>query len=100
MEESDMAKPKTNGTSISVRVRLDESSKTILTRAAELRRISLSDYVRQVTVPQAQREVAAAADQTIALTPEEQLAFWTALSEPVELTPAQKQLGQLMRGQP
>lgn len=80
-------------------VRLDTDSKDALARAAELRRISVSDYVRQVTVSQARREVAAAAEQTIAMTPEEQLAFWTALGEPAKLTPAQKKLGKLMRGE-
>ncbi|HEY1068485.1 MAG TPA: DUF1778 domain-containing protein [Pirellulales bacterium] len=79
-------------------VRLDEESKQALTRAAALRRVSVSDYVRQVTVSQAKREVAAAEEQTIAMTPEEQLAFWTALSQPARLTPAQKKLGKLMRG--
>jgi uncharacterized protein (DUF1778 family) len=80
-------------------VRLDENSKAILARAAELRRISVSDYVRQVTVSQARKEVAAAAEQTICLTPDEQLAFWIALNGPVKLTPAQKKLGKTMRGQ-
>lgn len=80
-------------------VRLDEQSKEILTRAARLRRISVSDYVRQITVAQARKEVAAAAEQTISLTPDEQLAFWTALTEPVKLTASQKKLGKLMRGE-
>lgn len=80
-------------------VRLDEESKAALVRAAELRGISVSDYVRQVTVSQARREVAAADAQTITMTPEEQLAFWTALSAPVELTAAQKSLGKVMRGE-
>ena len=31
-------------------VRLDEESKEVLARAAELRHISVSDYIRQVTV--------------------------------------------------
>ena len=79
-------------------VRMDEESKSVLTRAAGLRRISVSDYVRSVTVAQARKEVQAAGEQTISLTPEEQLAFWTALGEPVKLTPAQKKLGALMRG--
>jgi uncharacterized protein (DUF1778 family) len=78
-------------------VRLDQDSKSVLVQAAELRGISLSDYVRTVTVAQARREVDAAVTQTIALTPDEQLAFWTALSEPVKLTAAQKRLGALMR---
>lgn len=83
----------------SLMVRLDDDSKQALARAAELRGVSVSDYVRLVTVTQARKEVAAAAAQTIALTPDEQLAFWTALAEPVTLTPAQKELGRRMRGE-
>jgi uncharacterized protein (DUF1778 family) len=96
-----MAKPRTNGRSRKpspLMVRLDEESKSVLARAAELRRISVSDYVRAVTVAQARKEVAAAGGQTIALTPDEQLAFWAALSAPPKLTAAQKKLGALMRG--
>jgi uncharacterized protein (DUF1778 family) len=40
-----------------------------------------------------------ARQRTIALTPEEQLAFWKALEEPVRLTSAQRKLGRLMRGE-
>lgn len=79
-------------------VRLDAESKQALSAAAELRRISISDYVRTVTVAQARREVASARDQTILLSPDEQLAFWQALNAPTKLTPAQKRLGALMRG--
>jgi uncharacterized protein (DUF1778 family) len=82
----------------SLMVRLDDESKECLTQAAKLRGISLSDYVRAVTVPQARREVLAAREQMLALTPEEQLAFWTALAEPPKLTKAQRRLGSLMRG--
>jgi uncharacterized protein (DUF1778 family) len=84
--------------SSSLMVRLDSQSKQALAEAAGLRRISVSDYVRIVTVAQARREVASARDQTILLSPEEQLAFWQALQAPVKLTPAQKRLGALMRG--
>jgi uncharacterized protein (DUF1778 family) len=79
-------------------VRLDDESKSYLAEAAELRQISVSDYVRTVTVAQARREVEAARDQTIALTPDEQLAFWTALDAAPALTPAQRRLGAIMRG--
>ena len=82
----------------SLMVRLDEESKVYLARAAELRRISLSDYVREVTVAQARKEVRAAREQVLALTPEEQLAFWKALNDPPTLTDAQRRLGALMRG--
>src|SRR5438093_11381650 len=80
-------------------VHLDDDSKAFLAQAAELRRISVSDYVRTVTVAQARKEVLAAREQTIALSPEEQLAFWNALSEPPQLTDAQRQLGSVMRGE-
>lgn len=79
-------------------VRLDEESKAFLAQAARLRQISVSDYVRTITVAQARREVQAAREQTIALTPEEQLAFWKALNETPRLTDAQKELAATMRG--
>ena len=78
---------------------LREPAQVHRTRAAELRGISMSDYVRQVTVAQARKEVEAAGGQTIVMTPEEQLAFWNALSQPAKLTAAQKRLGKLMRGE-
>ena len=93
--------PRTPAGSLAVRslmVRLDDQSKAYLTRAAALRGISLSDYVRTVTVAQARREVLAARDQALALTPEEQLAFWEALAAPPVLTEAQRRLGSVMRG--
>jgi uncharacterized protein (DUF1778 family) len=80
-------------------VRLDEESRAFLAEAARLRRVSVSDYVRSVTVAQARKEVLAAREQTIALSPEEQLAFWNALNEPPKLTEAQQRLGALMRGE-
>jgi uncharacterized protein (DUF1778 family) len=79
-------------------VRLDAESKQCLADAASLRHVSVSDYVRTVTVPQARREVRAATEQVIAMTPEEQLAFWNALNEAAKLTPAQRRLGSMMRG--
>jgi uncharacterized protein (DUF1778 family) len=79
-------------------VRLDEESKAFLTQAAKLRRISVSDYVRTVTVAQARRDVEAADQQTITMSPEELRAFWDALNETPKLTPAQKRLGAIMRG--
>lgn len=80
-------------------VRLDQSSKTSIATAAKMRRISISDYVRSVTVTQAEREIQQADQQTIGLAPAEQLAFWNALNEPVELTAAQQRLAALMRGE-
>ena len=79
-------------------VRLDEDSKTYVTKAAELRKVSISDYVRMVTVAQARREVSQAEQSTISLTPEEQLAFWNALNATPNLTKSQRELGKIMRG--
>jgi uncharacterized protein (DUF1778 family) len=79
-------------------VRLDDDSKTCLSQAAKLRGISLSDYVRTVTVPQARREVLAAREQTLAMTPTEQLDFWNTLAAPPTLSESQKRLGSIMRG--
>ena len=80
-------------------VRLDEQSKRCLVEAARLRHISVSDYVRTVTVPQAKREIQAAREQVLVLTPEEQLAFWNALNETPVLTASQRRLGAIMRGE-
>lgn len=78
-------------------VRLDENSKSYLTKAAELRKVSVSDYVRMVTVAQARREVSQAEQSTIAMTPEEQLTFWNALNATPQLTKTQRELGRTMR---
>lgn len=75
-------------------ISFDAESVQALTTAAELRRISVSDYVRSAAVAQARREIASAREQS----PEEQLSFWQALQSPVELTPPQKRLGALMPG--
>lgn len=80
-------------------VRLDEDSKSCVTKAAELRKVSISDYVRMVTVAQARREVSDAEQSTIALTPDEQLTFWNALNATPKLTKAQRELGRAMRGE-
>jgi uncharacterized protein (DUF1778 family) len=81
-------------------VRLDEESKACLCRAAELRGISLSEYVCTAAVAHARRELLASLKQTqtLTLTAEEQLAFWEALAAPPKLTEAQRRLGAMMRG--
>lgn len=100
-----MAKAKPSRSRKSVRpstsplmVRLDAESKTFLARAANLRHISVSDYIRIVTLAQARREVQAASEQTIRLSSEEQIAFWEALRQAPKLSTAQRQLAAIMRG--
>ena len=92
-------KVETTRTASPLMVRLDNESKKCLSQAAELRRISVSDYVRTVTVPQARREVRSSREQVITLTPEEQLAFWNALNEKPKMTDRQRKLGRVIRGE-
>jgi uncharacterized protein (DUF1778 family) len=99
MSKSRLANSPAKAAASALMVRLDAEGKRLLVEAAELRRISVSDYVRIVTVAQARRDVASAREQTIALSPEEQRAFWQALEAPAKPTPAQKRLGSLMRGE-
>lgn len=80
-------------------VPLDEESKRCLADAAGLRGISVSDYVRTVTVSQARREVHAAEQRVIAMTADEQMSFWSALNQTPRLTSAQCRLGTMMQGQ-
>ena len=89
---------KSNGKTSPLMVRLDRESKAYLAKAAELRRISVSDYVRDVAVRQARTEVVAAREEVIRLSPADQLAFWKALHAPVKLTKSQKHLSAIMRG--
>ena len=63
---------------------LDEESKACLGRRRELRRISVSDYVRTVTLPRHGVRFWHAREEIIALLAEEQLAFWKALNETSE----------------
>ena len=79
-------------------VRMDRPSKGVIARAARLRGVSASDYVRSVVVAHARRELEESRAQTLKLSAAEQLAFWSALREPVSLTARQRELARLMRG--
>lgn len=81
-----------------VMLRMDQSSKKVLTRAATLRGVSMSDYVRQVVLAQARRELDEARSRTISLSAAEQHEFWVALQAPVKLTKRQRELSRVMRG--
>lgn len=81
-----------------VMVRIDPRSKSVIARAARLRGVSASDYVRLVVLAQARRDVDEAESRTMTLSPEDQLAFWTALQEARPLTKKQRELGRIMRG--
>lgn len=85
--------------SANLMVRLDPPSKGMIVRAARRRGVNTSDYVRAVVVEEARRDVEEARTRTIRLSPADQEAFWRALRAPVRLTPRQRELGRLMRGE-
>lgn len=81
-----------------LQARLDLESKRAVEEAAKLRQVGLSDYIRLVLVPAAKREVALAKRQVVQMTADEQERFWLALQAPVKPTKAQRELGEIMRG--
>lgn len=85
--------------SITLQARMSREQKSLIQKAAKLRKMAVSDYLRQVLVPLAEREVKGADRQVIEMTAVEQTAFWQALEQPVKLTPAQRRLGRILRGE-
>ncbi len=81
-----------------LQTRLDPKSKQVVVKAAKLRNVGLSDYVRLVLVSTAKREVEQAKNQVLQMTADEQEKFWLALQAPAKLTKAQRKLGKIMRG--
>src|SRR5205814_29089 len=77
-------------------VRFDRGAKAIVRRAASLRGLSVSDYVRTRIVPLAQRDVDEAETGVLRLPREDQIAFWKALQDPPPPTRAQRALGKLV----
>jgi len=75
---------------------LSESDTRYLAHAARLRGISLNEYVTQVAIAQARKDIEAAMEHPIVMTPCELSAFWNALNSPVALTEKQKNLARLM----
>jgi uncharacterized protein (DUF1778 family) len=90
---------KSHGAIRPLMLRLDDETIICLSQAAELRGISVSEYVRTVAVAQARKDVRAAQEQMIALAPDEQLALWNALDQAPVLTDPQRQVGAIMRGE-
>jgi uncharacterized protein (DUF1778 family) len=91
--------PQKTGKGDNLMVRLDRQSKTLVRRVASLRGVSTSDYVRSIVIAAARRDLIESERSVISLSAEEQLAFWRALNEVPTLTPAQRRLGKLMRGE-
>ena len=60
---------------------------------------SPNDNPNAASLSQVRRAVGTSSSPTISLTPDEQLAFWTALSVPATLTKRQRELGKIMRSE-
>jgi uncharacterized protein (DUF1778 family) len=78
-------------------VRFDSGAKSLVLRAANLRGLSLSDYVRTRIVPLARQDVDEAETGVLRLARQDQIAFWQALQHPPAPTRAQRELGKLVR---
>ena len=78
-------------------VRCDRESKRVLERAAHLRGLTLSDYVRSRIVPLARQDVEEAETSVLRLPRDAQVSFWQALQNPPPLSRKQRELGRLVR---
>lgn len=78
-------------------VRFDSAGKTLVKRAAAVRGLNVSDYVRSRIIVLAQQDVEEAETGVLRLPREDQIAFWQALQNPPPPTEAQLRLGALVR---
>ena len=78
-------------------VRFDSGTKSLVVRAASLRGLSVSDYVRTRIVPLAKQDVDEAETGVLRLAKQDQIALWQALQHPPAPTRAQRELGKLVR---
>jgi len=76
---------------------LDSRQKATLRRAAKLRGLSLSDYVRSRIVRAAELDIDDAQSRALSLSRADQLALWRALQNPPAPTRRQKELGARVR---
>ena len=82
-----------------LQARMRPENKSIIVKAAKLRAIPTSDYMRSVLLEHARKEVQNAENEVLQLTADEQLKFWGALDSSESLTESQVDLGKLMRGE-
>ena len=89
--------PTTGAKDANLLVRFDRGAKSLVQQAANLRGLTVSDYVRSRIVPMARQEVDEASTGVLRLPKEAQTAFWQALQRPPAPTKAQRALGKLVR---
>ena len=78
-------------------VRFDSAGKSLVKRAAAIRGLSVSDYVRSRITTLARQDVEEADTGVLRLPREDQIAFWQALQNPPPPTDVQRELGALVR---
>ena len=78
-------------------VRFDREAKSLVQRAATVRGLTDSDYVRTRVLPLAQQDVEESKTGVLPLTKEDQIVFWQALQHPPTPTRPQRALGKLVR---
>ena|SRR5215472_13817384 len=78
-------------------VRFDRSDKVLVQRAAHLRGLTVSDYVRSKILPLARQDIEEVNFNVLRLPKADQIAFWRALQHPPALSKTQKALGRLVR---
>lgn len=81
----------------SLLVRFDRQAKGIVQRAATVRGLTVSDYVRSRILTLATQDVEESESGLLRLAKADQIAFWQALQHPPAPTPAQRALGKLVR---
>lgn len=82
-----------------IQARINPANKEIITQAAKLREIPVSDYIRTTVLEQAKKEVSSSKLNILQLTEAEQLSFWHVIDSEPKLSNSQKELGKLMRGE-
>jgi uncharacterized protein (DUF1778 family) len=88
---------RTHAKRVNLLVRFDPAGKTLVKRAAAIRGLTVSDYVRSRIVSLARQDVEEADTGVLRLSREDQIAFWQALQNPPPPTEAQRRLGALVR---
>ena len=99
MKRSKSDKPSHPALNDSVVLQLDEKSMFVLVEAANIRRVSVAEYVRTIAVAHAKAELADSNQHEIAMTAGEQLKFWRILQRAPKVSESQHELGKLMRGE-
>lgn len=91
--------PHASGEDTSLLVEIDDQSWQQLTLAAKVRGVSLSEHIGEILRSVSEEIHLSVTDNVAISNPDDQRIFLEALEENPELTPAQRKLGAMMRGE-